>query len=47
MQQSRRTTQRLHLVVLSIPLHRSQPVDTRAQRVIVPICRRGVATANR
>jgi hypothetical protein len=47
MQQSRRTAQRLYLVVLPIPSHRSNPANTPAQRVIVPICRRGVSAAHR
>ncbi|MFL5665051.1 MAG: hypothetical protein ACJ8BW_27440 [Ktedonobacteraceae bacterium] len=47
MQQSRRTVQQLSLVVLPIPSHHRNPVDIPAQRVIAPICRRGVSAANR
>jgi hypothetical protein len=47
MQQSRHTAQRLSLVVFPIPSHHRNPADTPAQRVIVPICRRGVSAANR
>jgi len=40
MQRSLRATQRLYLVMLSMSSHPSHPVDTPAQRVIVPIGRR-------
>ena len=47
MKQSYRAVQQLSLVVLlSIPLHHRQPVDTPAQRVIVPIFRPGVSAAH-
>ncbi len=49
MQQLHRTAQRLSLVVLPIPSHRSNPAaaETPAQRVIAPICRRGVSETSR
>ncbi|MDQ6645398.1 MAG: hypothetical protein M3Y76_13205 [Chloroflexota bacterium] len=48
MQQSQRRMQRLSLAVFPIPSQRGNPpTNTPAQRVIVPICRRGVSKASR
>ncbi|HEY1351937.1 MAG TPA: hypothetical protein VGF67_20140 [Ktedonobacteraceae bacterium] len=47
MQQLYCIAQRLYLIVFPILLDRSYTTHTPAQRVIVPICRRGVSPANR
>ncbi|HEU5379915.1 MAG TPA: hypothetical protein VFV38_31215 [Ktedonobacteraceae bacterium] len=47
MQQTYCTAQRLYPVVLPILLDRRHPTNLPAQRVVVPICRRGVSTPHR
>jgi hypothetical protein len=42
MQQFYSTMQRLSLIVLSLPAHHGILANATAQRVIVPICRRGL-----
>lgn len=45
MQQLPRAVQRRSLIVLSIHLQHHIPVGTTAQRVTMPICRRGLPGA--